>query len=228
MQDIGNYSYGADEVPGLGAGACCVPNGREDRDRREAWPSSEAWFCLRTLPKQEHTAAAQLRQAADIDVFLPRIRFKRLTRCGPAWVTEALFQNYLFAKFDLLVCLRRVQAARGVRGVVHFGARWPTVPEAAIKELQAAMEGQELRVVEDTLRPGDIVEVAEGVLHGLQAVVSRVMPARQRVAVLLDFLGRQTTVELDRSQLIVAAEDSHRRTWLAAAGAACGRASVLA
>jgi len=90
------------------------------------------------------------------------------------------------------------------------------------------MEGQELRVVEDTLRPGDIVEVAEGVLHGLQAVVSRVMPARQRVAVLLDFLGRQTTVELDRSQLIVAAEDSHRRTWLAAAGAACGRASVLA
>ena len=125
------------------------------------------------LPRKRGFASARFRsrstgqrrsfgQAADMEVFLPRIRFKRLTRCGPAWVTEALFQNYLFARFDLLVSLRRVQATRGVRGVVHFGARWPTVPESAIKELQAAMEGQELRVVEDTLRPGDIVQVAEG------------------------------------------------------------------
>jgi transcription antitermination factor NusG len=32
--------------------------------------------------------------------------------------------------------------------------------------------------------------------HGLLAVVTRIMPARERVAVLLEFLGRQTTVEL--------------------------------
>ncbi len=184
--------------------------------------------CLRTLPKHEHIAASQLRQQADIEVFLPRIRFKRLTRCGPAWVTEALFQNYLFAKFDLLVSLRHVQAARGVSGVVHFGSRWPTVPQAAIDELHAAMEGQELRVVEDTLRPGDTVRIGDGVMHGLQAVVSRVMPARQRVAVLLDFLGRQTTVELDRSQLIVAAENGRRREWIASVGMASGNAAAAA
>jgi transcriptional antiterminator RfaH len=205
-----------------------VVNCREEEDRLDAWPASEAWFCLRTLPKHEHVAAAQLRQEAEIEVFLPRIRFKRLTRCGPAWVTEALFQNYLFARFDLLVSLRRVQAARGVRGVVHFGSRWPTVPEAAIKELQTAMAGQDLRVVEDTLQPGDSVHIADGVMHGLQAVVSRVMPARQRVAVLLDFLGRQTTVELDRSQLIVAAEDGPRRAWICAGGAAWRPTAAIA
>jgi transcriptional antiterminator RfaH len=68
---------------------------------------------LRTLPKQEHIAAAQLRhQSSDVEVFLPRVRYRRTTRRGPAWVTEALFLNYLFARFDLVNSLRLVQAAR--------------------------------------------------------------------------------------------------------------------
>jgi transcriptional antiterminator RfaH len=210
----------AHEISDFGGSESGASNCRQDRSQPGVWPPAEAWFCLRTLPKHEHFAAAQLRQEIDIEVFLPRIRFQRPTRCGPAWVTEALFQNYLFAKFNLLASLRRVQAARGVRGVVHFGSRWPAVPEMAIKELQAAMNGQDLRVVEDILRPGDTVQIADGAMHGLQAVVTRVMPARQRAAVLLEFLGRQTTVELDRSQLIVAAEDGPRRACLPAVVAA--------
>jgi transcriptional antiterminator RfaH len=210
MHDFQNQLNPPDEIAGYGP---------EDRDRRDAWPAASSWFCLRTLPKHEHIAAAQLRQEAEVEVFLPRIRFQRTTRCGLAWVTEALFQNYLFAKFDLAAALRRVQAARGVRHVVHFGDRWPAIPDSAIQELQAAMDHRDLRVVEDTLRPGDHVQIAEGAMRGLQAVVSRVMPARQRAAVLLDFLGRQTTVELDRGQLILAEQDGPRRSWMSAAAA---------
>src|SRR5215831_7613584 len=87
------------------------------------------WFCVRTHQKHEHIAAAHLRQDPEIEVFLPRIRYKRMTRLGPMWATEALFQSYLFARFDLGTCLRHVQHARAVRGVVHFGNRWPMVPE---------------------------------------------------------------------------------------------------
>src|SRR5215813_8963248 len=76
---------------------------------------TEAWFCVRTQPKHEHIAAAQLRQGRDIEVFLPRIRYKRRTRLGLAWVTEALFRDYLFARFDLDAAWRRVQGARSVR-----------------------------------------------------------------------------------------------------------------
>jgi transcriptional antiterminator RfaH len=217
MQDFGNHSARAIDIAVFGNNDSTPWDSRkEDLRALGNWPAAEAWFCLRTLPKHEHIAAAQLRQEIEIEIFLPRIRFLRPTRCGPAWVTEALFQNYLFAKFNLLASLRRVQAARGVRGVVHFGNRWPTIPEAAITELRAAMDGRDLRVIEDTLRPGDMVQIAEGAMHGLQAVVTHVMPARQRAAVLLDFLGRQTTVELDRSQLIVAAEDRPRRACLPA------------
>jgi transcriptional antiterminator RfaH len=162
----------------------------------------EAWFCLHTHPKHEHIAAAQLRQDPQIEVFLPRVRYRRLTRCGPAWVTEALFQNYFFARFDLSACLRRVRHARAIRGVVHFGDHYPAIPDAVITELRAATGPEELCLIADSFGPGDPVRIAGGPFHGLEAVVTRVMPGQQRVAVLLDFLGRQTTVELTSSQLV--------------------------
>ena len=52
------------------------------------------------------------------------------------------------------------------------------------------------------LAPGDAVQIAEGTLCGLRAVVSRVMPGRERVAVLMEFLGRQTTVEVPAGFLV--------------------------
>jgi transcriptional antiterminator RfaH len=161
-----------------------------------------AWFCLRCQPKHEHIAAAHLAKDLSIEVYLPRIRFKRATRRGPVWFTEALFPNYLFARFELAACLRRVGHARGVRGVVHFGDRWPIVPQTVIEELRLTVKGDEVHVIREELRPGEAVRISGGVFHGLHAAVTRVMPSRERVAVLLEFLGRQTTVELPKEALV--------------------------
>lgn len=161
-----------------------------------------AWFCVHALNKHEHIAAAQLAQLPGIEVFLPRVRYQRATRKGPAWVTEALFLNYLFARFDLGADLRRIQAARGVRAVVRFGTQWPVIPDAAMKELQDTMGPDPVRILHQDLREGEPVEIQGGVFHGLQAVVTRTLKPSQRVAVLLEFLGRQTSVELHRTQVI--------------------------
>jgi transcriptional antiterminator RfaH len=163
--------------------------------------TGRAWFCVRTHQKHEHVAAAQLRQDQEIEVFLPRIRYNRKTRLGPAWTTEALFQTYLFAKFDFEAHLRRVHHARAVRGVVHFGDRWPWIPDSAIEELRLAMGEDDVRVISDDLQVGEAVQIASGPLNSLEAVVTRIMPGPQRVAVLLEFLGRQTAVELSRDQV---------------------------
>jgi transcriptional antiterminator RfaH len=117
-------------------------------------------------------------------------------------VTEALFPGYLFARFDWQTSLRLVQCARGVRGVVHFGERWPAIPEEIILELQQAIGETELHTIPAELVPGDEVEIAEGSLRGLRAVVTRVLPGRERVAVLMEFLGRQTLIELPGHFLI--------------------------
>jgi transcriptional antiterminator RfaH len=164
--------------------------------------SGLAWFCIRSQPKHEHIAAAHLKKEVGIEVYLPRIRFKRATRRGPVWFTEALFPSYFFARFELAAGLRSVCHARGVRGVVHFGHRWPIIPDAVVEEMQAAVPSDEVHVIREDLRPGETVQIAGGVFHGLRALVTRVMPSQERAAVLLEFLGQQTTVELALESII--------------------------
>jgi len=161
-----------------------------------------AWFCLRTRPKHEHIAARHLRRMEAVEVFLPRIRFRRKTRQGFAWVTEALFPNYLFARFDWKTSLRRVHHAPGVSGVIHFGDRWPTIPDGVVNDLRRIFGGDELHVLTGPPDVGEPIEIVGGVFHGLRAVVTQVLPARDRIQVLLEFLGRQTTVELPLNQVL--------------------------
>jgi transcriptional antiterminator RfaH len=155
-----------------------------------------AWFCVRAQPKHEHIAAANLRQYLHTEVFSPRIRFRRATRRGPVWVTESLFPNYVFARFDWRTSLRLIHHAPGVSGVVHFGSRWPTIPDDVIEELRAMLGNEDLHVIGDGIEPGDEVRISGGSFHGLEGVVTRVMPGRARVGILLEFLGRQTMVEV--------------------------------
>jgi transcriptional antiterminator RfaH len=164
--------------------------------------STVAWFCLRSQPKHEHIAAEHLRRIEGLDVFNPRIRFKRSTRTGPALVTEAMFPNYLFARFDWKTSLTRVHYAPGVSGVVHFGSKWPTVPDRAIEEIRALLGREGVHVVSNEVSPGDQVKVSGTVFHGLQAIVSQVMSGKDRVMVLLEFLGRQTAVELGLNAIV--------------------------
>jgi transcription elongation factor/antiterminator RfaH len=185
----------------------------------------KAWFCVRTHARREHVAAAQLRQHPAIEVFLPCIRYERSRRLSRVWTTEALFQNYLFARFDLASCGRRVRHARAVRDVVHFGPRYPTIPETVIEQLRNAMGREETRVVANSFDPGELVHIAGGPFHDLEAVVLRAMPSRKRVAVLLDFLGRQTTVEINDSQLTPVIERS-RLADLACSANALAQAST--
>ena len=155
-----------------------------------------AWFCVRSQPKHEHIAARHLRQMEQVEVFNPRIRFARATRQGPVWVTESLFPNYLFARFNWRDSLTRVHYAPGVAGVLHFGSKWPTVPDAAIDDIRALLGPEEIHLISGDLAPGVPVKVAGGLFHGLEAVITQVLPGRQRVTILMDFLGRQTTVEV--------------------------------
>ncbi|MBI5386503.1 MAG: hypothetical protein HZA90_17680 [Verrucomicrobia bacterium] len=161
-----------------------------------------AWFCVRSQPKHEHIAAAHLRQDADIDVFLPRIRFKRPTRRGQMTFTEALFPSYFFARFDFNLGLGKVHHAHGVRGLVHFGLQYPTIPDEVIADLRATLGDEEIHLVAQEYKPGDSVHIIGGPFHGLEAVVQQVMPGRQRVAVLMEFLGRQSTVVVERGQIV--------------------------
>jgi transcriptional antiterminator RfaH len=164
---------------------------------------SPAWYCARTKPKHEHIAAANLRKNLNLEVFHPRLRIERATRRGVMRISEPLFPCYIFFRCLIEEKLNEIQRTSGVNTVVHFAHKIPKIADAVIEELKECFEGEEMMTVEDRLSPGDEVIVAEGAFSGMRAFVLRVMPARRRVQVLLDVLGRPTPAEVDESSVVI-------------------------
>jgi transcriptional antiterminator RfaH len=158
-----------------------------------------AWYCVRTKPKHEHIAAANLARQAGLEIFCPRLRVERSTRRGIVRVLEPLFPCYLFVRCVLEEKLDDMRYANGVGSLVHFGGVIPRVPEEVVEGLRAYFANEEVVFVRDELQPGTEVVVAEGAFEGMRASVLRVLPARQRVQVLLEILGRPTAVEVERA-----------------------------
>jgi transcriptional antiterminator RfaH len=161
------------------------------------------WYCARTKPKHEHLAAANLVRNLSLEVFHPRLRLERPTRRGVVRVVEPLFPCYIFVRCSLDAMLDEIRYVAGISTLVHFGQRIATVPDPVIDELKQCFESQDTLVVEDQISPGAEVSVTQGPFQGFSGVVVRTLRAKQRVEILLDFLGRTTVAEVDRRWLIV-------------------------
>ena len=166
--------------------------------------SQFAWRCVRTQPKREHIAAGQLDRLAGIEVFCPRIRFQRNTKRGKVWFEEALFPGYLFARFDMLIMLRAVSSAYGVRGLVRFAGECAQVPDFVVSTLQSAADGVVV-IKEPALKTGDKAMISEGAMRGLCAIVTKVLPGGERVKILMDLMGTAVEAEVPMDALEPAA-----------------------
>jgi transcriptional antiterminator RfaH len=171
-------------------------------NRNQADTKGPAWYCLRSQPKHEHIAAAHVRLLEGVTVFCPRIRFKRLTRQGLVWVTEAMFPSYLFAHFDLGERHRQVRYAHCVIGIVQFGNRYPIIEEGTLLFLRDQTGVAEVKELTYELSQGDQVKVVGGVFAGLEAVITQILSAKERVRILMDFLGRPMEAEVERSSIL--------------------------
>ena len=170
--------------------------------RNQTYSAESAWYCLRSQPKHEHIAAAHLRLLEGVTVFCPRIRFKRVTRQGLVWVTEAMFPGYLFAWFELIEMHRRVRYAHGVSAIVSFAGCYPTIEDAVLTELRQHTGVAEVKQLEHEASRGDQIKIVQGAFTGLEAVVTQILPVKERVKVLMDFLGRKVEAEVQRSSVL--------------------------
>src|ERR1035438_6359585 len=173
--------------PGYGAGIRPIPL---------------AWYCARTKPKHEHIAAATLRRDLGLEVFNPRLRSERATFRGVIKrVSDPLFPCYIFIRCALEERLDQVRHTSGISSIVNFGGKIPEVPEPVIQELRDCFGTEESLDVDTCPGPGDGVTVNSGAFFGVQAVVLRAWPAKRRVEILLEILGRQTPMEVDSNLL---------------------------
>ncbi|HSH09332.1 MAG TPA: transcription termination/antitermination NusG family protein [Oceanipulchritudo sp.] len=176
--------------------------------------ATAGWYCFKALPKKEHIAAELLRRIPEIETFCPRISYIKKTRRGKVKFVECLFPGYVFVQTDLRQTYRLIRATQGIRDVVAFGERVPLIPAAFIEELRQRLDEEQVRALpEPEIKPGQTVTITEGPFRNLQAIVSGQLDQRQRVALLLDFLGRQMEVSMPVDDLIVETEEPKGRLW---------------
>jgi transcriptional antiterminator RfaH len=170
--------------------------------------NSPEWFCVRTQTKREHIAAGHLRDVEGVEVFCPRLRYRKATRRGKIWWVEPLFPGYLLAKFSLYEMERAVTFCQGIRGLVRFGSEIPSVPSSFIESLRQEIrdrsdDDDELFSVSPIIEAGDEVEIAHGPLQGMRGTIVSVAPAAERVKILLEFLGQPQAVDVDLFSILL-------------------------
>lgn len=156
------------------------------------------WFVVRTTPKGEHLAARQLARHEGIEPFAPRLSYWKNTARGRIRWTEALFPGYCLARFAWSEGWRLVNSTAGVTGLVRFDRLQapPFLDEAEIADLRERCGVSEVVELVEDYRPGDEVEVVAGPMRGLRVLVTRVLPAAQRLGVLMEMLGQAREVQV--------------------------------
>jgi len=165
------------------------------------FPSGIRWYCVRAKPKKERMAAGSLKMQFGLDVFCPQIRFRRKTARGPVWFQEAMFPGYFFARFDLNEMMRAVSYSPGVMHIPVFNGRYAFIPEEVIDSLKADLDQKHVVDVGIPLEVGEETTILDGSMRGLKVKVIKVMPAGDRVGVLLELLGTLVEAEFPSDAL---------------------------
>jgi transcription antitermination factor NusG len=183
---------------------------------------ARAWFVARTKPNREDYAvrtlglrgvAVFMPRIVEADCYLPAVGFRQ-----PA----PLFPGYLFVNVDLAAEYHQVIWAPGVRDLVQLGGVPVPVDDHIIDRIRLRCDADGIVHVSPTpLNRGDRVEIAEGPFAGLLATVETVMPRQRRIRLLIEFLARQTCVDLP-----LAAVRESRPSWARFARETSVRATV--
>jgi transcriptional antiterminator RfaH len=156
------------------------------------------WYVVQTQPHAEAKATAHLLRQG-FDTYLPRYLKRRRHARRVETVAAPLFPRYLFVAVDMAVQRWRViQSTIGVSHLVSNGDSPAAVAASIVDGLKAREDERGFVLLERRPRfaPGDKIRVLDGVFSACLGLFEGVAD-RERVAILLDLLGRKVRVTLD-------------------------------
>jgi len=162
------------------------------------------WYVVQTQAHAEAKACAHLLRQG-YGVYLPRyLRRRRHARRTEA-VAAPLFPRYLFVAIDMTVQRWRcIHSTCGVTRLVCNGDEPAAVPEGVVDELRRHQDAHGLvRLSPPRFAEGDEIRVVDGVFRACHGLFDK-MTDSERVAVLLDLLGRKVRVVLDGESIAAA------------------------
>ncbi|MGF1644270.1 MAG: transcription/translation regulatory transformer protein RfaH [Thiotrichales bacterium] len=161
------------------------------------------WYVIHTKPRQEDVAEGNLKRQG-FEVFLPRCEQQKRRRGKWKGVIEPVFPRYLFIHLTFGdQNVSTIRSTRGVSGLVRFGEQPTAVPEDFMRSLLMASDPDSglYRVGVEVFKPGDAIQVIDGALAGLQGIF-KAESGDERVSILLNLLGREHSIEVERDQIM--------------------------
>jgi transcriptional antiterminator RfaH len=163
------------------------------------------WFVVNALPHQERRAEANLRRQG-FDAWMPgyvreRRHARRIDR-----IVAALFPGYLFVRFDPdAQPWRAIDGTFGVRRLLCRDERPTPVPNRFVEDLRSTTSADGLLDAPTApLAPGMKVRLTDGPFTDCIATILS-LGAEDRIAILLDLLGREVNGSASCRQIVPAA-----------------------
>jgi transcriptional antiterminator RfaH len=156
------------------------------------------WYAVNTHPREELKALSHL-QRQKYQVYLPRYAKKIRHARKVERVVRPFFPRYLFVNLNLAITgWRSIRSTIGVSDIVCFGDQPAPLPAGVVEALQSQedADGCLQFVRQNSLKPGDSVIVLSGPFARQLGLCDGVSD-NERVAILLDLLGRKVRVQLD-------------------------------
>src|SRR5687767_14406317 len=158
---------------------------------------NSCWYLAHTQPRAEAKASLNLRRQG-FEIYLPRYLKQRRHARRVESVLAPLFPGYLFVAIDINTQRwLSIDSTFGVTRLVRDGDRPAAVPSAIITALKCREDAKGFVVLDQRPRfsPGDKVRVLEGAFRDCYGLYDG-MSAGDRVAILLELLGRKVRVAL--------------------------------
>lgn len=164
-----------------------------------AYPSK--WFLAQTKPNCEQIACRNLERQG-FATFRPLERHTSVRAGRFLTRVRSFFPGYIFlAVPDAGERWSLVNSTFGVSRLIAFAGKPAQVQQRVIDDLRARCDESDTITVHDDLACGSEIEIGQGSFSGFTGRVERLAPD-QRALVLIDFLGKDTRVELGREALI--------------------------
>jgi transcriptional antiterminator RfaH len=164
-----------------------------------------SWYVVQTHPHAEAKAAAHLTRQG-YSIYLPRYLKQRRHARRLEIVPAPLFPRYLFVAIDMRTQRwRSIQSTIGVARLVCSGEEPAVLPPAVIGELQGRQDdaGFVRLDLRSRFMRGDRIRVVGGAFAACLGLYDG-MADRERVAILMDLLGRKVRVVLDGEAIAAA------------------------
>ena len=163
------------------------------------------WYVVQSHPNAEHKAVAHLERQG-FPTYLPRYLKRRRHARRVEMVAAPLFPRYLFVTVDMETQRwRSIHSTFGVSRLVCNGDEPAPVPPAVVAALRAREDagGFVQLVRRPRFASGERVRIIDGVFADTLGLFEG-MADRERVAILLDLLGRKVRVLLDEGTITAA------------------------